>query len=51
MTNLSEAQARELIAPWYGLFNVATGGDVRAAPSARHSRIWEIVSGRIDLTC
>jgi hypothetical protein len=27
---LSEARAREIIAPWYGLFNVATRGDVKA---------------------
>jgi hypothetical protein len=27
---LSEAKAREIIAPWYSLFNVATRGDVKA---------------------
>jgi hypothetical protein len=30
MTNLTEAQARAAIAPWYGLFNVASRGDVKA---------------------
>ena len=28
--SLSEAKAREIIAPWYSLFNVATRGDVKA---------------------
>jgi len=27
---LSEPKAREIIGPWYGLFNVATRGDVKA---------------------
>ena len=26
---LSEEQARSVIAPWYGLFNIGTRGDVR----------------------
>ena len=26
----TDAQARAIIAPWYGLFNVATRGDVKA---------------------
>src|SRR5947207_15884556 len=30
MTSLTEEQARAAIAPWYGLFNVASRGDVRA---------------------
>jgi len=29
---LTEEQARAVIAPWYGLFNVATRGDVRTVP-------------------
>ena len=28
--NLTEAQARAIIAPWYSLFNVATRGDVKS---------------------
>src|SRR5205814_4012455 len=28
--NLTEAQARTIIAPWYSLFNVATRGDVKS---------------------
>ena len=28
--NLSEAQARAIIAPWYSLFNVAARGDVKS---------------------
>ena len=30
MTGLTEAEARAVIAPWYGLFNFASRGDVRA---------------------
>ena len=30
MTNLTEAQARAAITPWYSLFNVASRGDVKA---------------------
>src|SRR5260370_26404915 len=45
MTNLGEQQARDLIAPWYGLFNVATRGDVRAVQEAVLTEDYESCAG------
>ncbi len=51
MTNLSEQQARDLIAPWYGLFNVATRGDVRAVQEAVLTEDYESCAGYLPGEC
>ena len=51
MTNLGEQQARDLIAPWYGLFNVATRGDVRAIQEAVLTEDYESCAGYLPGEC
>ena len=51
MTTLSEQQARDLIAPWYGLFNVATRGDVRAVQEAVLAEDYESCAGYLPGEC
>ena len=51
MTNLGEQQARDLIAPWYGLFNVATRGDVRAVQKAVLTEDYESCAGYLPGEC
>ncbi len=51
MTNLGEQQARDLIAPWYGLFNVATRGDVRAVQEAVLTEDYESCAGYLPGEC
>lgn len=51
MSNLSEQQARELIAPWYGLFNVATRGDVQTIQEAILTDDYESCAGYLPGEC
>jgi ketosteroid isomerase-like protein len=51
MTNLSEAQARALIAPWYDLFNVASRGDVRSVHETLLSEDYESCAGVLPGEC
>jgi ketosteroid isomerase-like protein len=51
MTSLSEEQARELIAPWYSMFNVAVRGDVRAIQEAVLSEDYESCAGYLPGEC
>jgi ketosteroid isomerase-like protein len=51
MTNLSEQRARDLIAPWYGLFNIATRGDVRAIQEAVLTEDYESCAGYLPGEC
>ena len=51
MTNLGEQQAHDLIAPWYGLFNVATRGDVRAVQEAVLTEDYESCTGYLPGEC
>src|SRR5258708_38134766 len=51
MTNLGEQQARDLIAPWYGLFNVATRGDVRAVQERLLTEDYESCAGYLPGEC
>jgi predicted ester cyclase len=45
MADLTEQQARALIAPWYSLFNIATRGDVRAVQEAVLTEDYESCAG------
>lgn len=45
MPNLTEAEARAVIAPWYSLFNVATRGDVKAIQEQVLTEDYESWSG------
>ena len=45
MADLTEPQARALIAPWYSLFNIATRGDVRAVQEAVLTEDYESCAG------
>jgi len=49
--SLSEAKARELIAPWYSLFNVATRGDVKAIQEQVLTADYESCSGYLPTEC
>src|SRR5258708_39301293 len=49
--NLTEAKAREIIAPWYSLFNVATRGDVKAIQEAVLTADYESCSGYLPGEC
>src|SRR5271167_1925543 len=49
--DLTEAQAREVIAPWYGLFNVATRGDVKAVQEQVLTADYESCSGYLTGEC
>jgi steroid delta-isomerase-like uncharacterized protein len=51
MTNLTEPQARAVIAPWYGLFNIATRGDVKAIQEALLSEDYESCAGYLPGEC
>ncbi len=51
MTSLSEQRARDLIAPWYSLFNVATRGDVRAIQEAVLTEDYESCAGYLPGEC
>jgi hypothetical protein len=48
---LSEARAREIIAPWYGLFNVATRGDVKAIQEQVLTADYESCAGYLPGEC
>jgi ketosteroid isomerase-like protein len=49
--NLTEAQARATIAPWYSLFNVASRGDVKATQERVLSADYESCSGYLPGEC
>jgi ketosteroid isomerase-like protein len=51
MADLTEQQARALIAPWYGLFNIASRGDVRAAQEAVLTEDYESCAGYLPGEC
>lgn len=48
---LTEAKAREIIAPWYGLFNVATRGDVKATQEQVLIADYESCAGYLPGEC
>jgi hypothetical protein len=48
---LSEPKAREIIAPWYSLFNVATRGDVKAIQEQVLTADYESCSGYLPGEC
>jgi ketosteroid isomerase-like protein len=48
---LTEAKAREVIAPWYSLFNVATRGDVTAIQEQVLTADYESCSGYLPGEC
>ena len=49
--NLTEAQARAIVAPWYGLFNVATRGDVKSVQEQVLTADYESCAGYIPGEC
>ncbi len=51
MTNLTEQQARAVIAPWYGLFNVTSRGDVRAVHEQLLTEDYESCAGYLPGEC
>jgi len=48
---MTEQQAHSVIAPWYGLFNVATRGNVRAIQEAVLTNDYESCSGYLAAEC
>jgi ketosteroid isomerase-like protein len=48
---LTEAKAREIIAPWYGLFNVASRGDVKTIQELALTADYESCSGYLPGEC
>ena len=48
---LTEANAREIIAPWYSLFNVATRGDVKTIQEQVLTADYESCSGYLPGEC
>src|SRR6476659_11387963 len=48
---LTEAKARELIAPWYSLFNVATRGDVKTIQEQVLTADYETCAGYLPGEC
>ncbi len=48
---LTEAKAREIIAPWYSLFNIATRGDVKAIQERVLATDYESCSGYLPGEC
>src|ERR1700704_3715200 len=48
---LTEAQARTVIAPWYGLFNVATRGGVKAIQEQVLTADYETCAGYLPGEC
>jgi len=51
MASLTEHQARAVIAPWYGLFNIATRGDVKAIHEAVLTEDYESCAGNLPGEC
>jgi ketosteroid isomerase-like protein len=51
MPSLTEQQARAVIAPWYGLFNVASRGDVRAVQEQILAEDYESCAGYLPGEC
>ena len=49
--NLTEAQARAIIAPWYSLFNVATRGDVKSIQEQVLTTDYESCAGYFPGEC
>jgi len=49
--NLTEGQARAIIAPWYGLFNVATRGDVKSIQEQVLMSDYESCAGYLPGEC
>src|ERR1700733_12218847 len=49
--SLPEAKAREIIAPWYSLFNVATRGDVKTTQEQLLTPDYESCSGYLPNEC
>lgn len=49
--NLTEAQARAIIAPWYSLFNIADRGDVAAVHEQVVAPDYESCSGHLPGEC
>src|SRR5882672_3375077 len=49
--NLTESQARAIIAPWYGLFNVATRGDVKSIQEQVLTSDYESCAGYLPGEC
>jgi ketosteroid isomerase-like protein len=49
--NLTEAQARAIIAPWYSLFNVATRGDVKSIQEQVLASDYESCAGYLPGEC
>ena len=48
---MTEAQARAIIAPWYGLFNVASRGDVKTTQEQILTPDYESCSGYLPTEC
>ena len=48
---LTETQARAVIAPWYGLFNVATRGDVKTTQQQVLTADYETCAGYLPGEC
>jgi ketosteroid isomerase-like protein len=51
MTSLTEQQARAVIAPWYGLFDIATRGDVKVIQEAVLTEDYESCAGYLPGEC
>ena len=51
MTSLTDEQARAAIAPWYGLFNVASRGDVKAIQEQILTEDYQSCSGYLPGEC
>src|ERR1700745_1886640 len=49
--NITEAQARAIIAPWYSLFNVATRGDVKSIQEQVLTPDYESCAGYLAGEC
>jgi ketosteroid isomerase-like protein len=49
--SLNETRAREIISPWYSLFNVATRGDVKAIQEQALTADYESSSGYLPGEC
>src|SRR5262245_21037791 len=49
--NLTESQARAIIAPWYSLFNVATRGDVKTIQEQVLTADYESCAGYLPGEC
>src|SRR3954462_5257785 len=48
---LTETKAREIIAPWYSLFNIATRGDVKAIQEQVLTADYDSCSGYLPSEC